>query len=120
MRRLTVLLTVVLVFTTARSSGAQIVIRTLRETPLRAQSSQGAIILRHLRKGVRLTLANLWVDTNFVARLTIASQMVPASPALLLASLAAEQGRSATSRFHDLSTIAHANLRHPIRNHRLV
>ena len=61
-----VLLSAVLLFTTARSSGAQIVIRTLRETRLRAQSSQSAIVLRHLRKGLRLTVANLWVDTNFV------------------------------------------------------
>jgi hypothetical protein len=56
----------VLLFTTARSTGAQIVIRTIRETPLRAQSTQSAIVLRQLGKGVRLTVANLWVDTTFV------------------------------------------------------
>ena len=49
-----------------RSSNAQIVMRTLRATELRAQSSHDASVLRHLRKGMQLRVENLCVDTNFV------------------------------------------------------
>src|SRR4051812_21623669 len=66
MRRLMMLLAVALLFLTGRSASAQIVVRTLRATELRAQSSQDASVLRHLGKGVRLTVVNLWVDTSFV------------------------------------------------------
>jgi len=66
MRQPMPLLAAALLFIAGRSASAQVVIRTLRATELRAQSSQDASVLRHLRKGERLTVANLWVDTSSV------------------------------------------------------